>query len=226
MNKVFKASLVALTTIFGLSSTAQAGIFDFDPAEGNFYVSGFGGIVFPFDAELEGVDADLDNAAYFGGAIGARLPFKYWKYFQPRLELEVSRYNADFAGGDFGGLTGSGDQSATFFLINNNSEIIWDENQRIVPYFGGGIGFADYDTEVSFTDGALTESASSSDTGFATLSTLGANFKATEQFDVYVEGRYLRTYGVNEDLEGDLGVVDVDGDPEGFTITAGVRFNF
>ena len=221
MNKIFKASLVALATAFGASSTAQAGLFDFDPAEGNFYASGFGGIAFPFDAEIEGEDAELDSSAYFGGAIGARLPFKYWKYFQPRVELEISRYNSDF-GDNVEGAGFAGGQSATFFLINNSSEFVWKENQQLVPYFGGGIGIADYDTDIS--DGI--DSVGSSDTGFATLSTIGLNYKTTSQFDVYIEGRYLRTYGINEDLTSGGVSFDVDDDPQGITIAGGIRYNF
>ena len=253
MNKIFKASLVALATAFGASSTAQAGLFDFDPAEGNFYASGFGGIAIPFDSDFEGVqdpaagvggvagadanvEAEFSNDVYFGGAIGARLPFKYWKYFQPRLELEISRYEADVDGGSFNGgdQIFSGDQSATFFLINNSSEIVWREDQRVVPYFGGGIGVADFDTDIQYfpNNGVATApvfAAQGSDTAFTTLSTIGANFKATPKFDVYIEGRYLKTYGLDADrvaLPSGGFNASLDDDPDGITITGGIRYNF
>jgi len=224
MTKIFKAALLAATTAFGVSTTAQAGLFDFDPAEGGAYVGGFVGIAFPGDADFDGtqapavgvpgaagapaeIQADFDSDVYYGGAVGVRLPFKYWKYFQPRVELEISHYESDVSSGNFNGgnQTFGGEQSATFFLINNASDIIWSDDQRIVPYFGGGIGIGDFDTNIQYFPNngvatAPTFAVQDSDSGFATISTLGATFKATDQFDVYVEGRYLKTYGIDDGL--------------------------
>ena len=254
MAKTLRGALLATITAFAVSSTASAGIFDFDPAEGGFYVSGFVGISAPSDADFDGVqnpetddvpgtagdpaviEADFDTDIYFGGAIGARLPFKYWKYFQPRLELEVSYFDNDVSSGSFNGGTQTfqGSQSATFYLLNNSSDIIWDEDQRIVPYFGGGIGIADYDTNIEYfpaTASAPTFAVRNSDSGFATVSTLGATFKATDRFDLYVEGRYLKTYGIDAERRFVNGGADgfsaeVDDDPDGFTLTVGSRINF
>lgn len=255
MTKTLKAALLATMTALAVSSTASAGIFDFDPAEGGFYVGGFVGVSAPSDADFNGVqnpgtdvpgtagavaniEADLDSDVYFGGAVGARLPFKYWKYFQPRLELEISYTDNDVGEGSFNGgdQTFQGSQSATFFLINNVSDIQWDEDQKIIPYFGGGIGIADYDTNIEYFPNngvatAPTFAVQNSDSGFATVSTLGATFKATDQFDVYVEGRYLKTYGIDAERRfvsggADGFSADVDDDPDGFTFTVGTRLNF
>ena len=135
-------ALLALASLISAPS-AHAGIFDFDPAESSAYVSGFVGIAFQSDADFDGVQApaegvpgavgapaeiqaDFDNDIYFGGAVGYRLPFKYWKYFQPRLEAEISHYDSDVSSGTFndGSQTFSGSQSATYFLINNASGVI------------------------------------------------------------------------------------------------------
>lgn len=253
MTKIFKAVLAATVTAFAVSSTASAGIFDFDPAEGGFYVSGFVGISAPGDADFEGeqnpaagvpgavgaaanIEADFDSDVYFGGAVGAHLPFKYWKYFQPRLELEISYSDNDVGEGSFNGGTQTfqGSQSATFFLINNVSDIQWDENQKIIPYFGGGIGIADYNTNIEYfpaTATAPTFAVRNSDSGFATVSTIGATFKATDRFDIYAEGRYLKTYGIDAERRFVSGGADgfsaeVDDDPDGFTLAVGTRINF
>lgn len=255
MTKTFKAAILAVATTFGVSTSAHAGLFDFDPAPGGAYASGFVGIAFPGDADFDGtqapaagvpgaagapaeVQADFDSDVYFGGALGVRLPFKYWTYFQPRIELEISHYESDVSSGNFNGgnQTFSGEQSATYFLINNSSDIIWSENQRIVPYFGGGIGIGDFDTDIQYfpnngTVTAPTFAVQDSDSGFATVSTLGATFKATERFDVYVEGRYLKTYGIDAERTFIAGGAngfnaEVDDDPDGFTLTVGTRLNF
>lgn len=250
-----RKSLLAATIIPFFASTAHAGIFDFDPAKGNVYVSGFVGLSLPSDADFTGtqapavgvpgaagaladIQADLDSDAYFGGAIGARLPFKYWKYFQPRLEAEISYTKSDVSSGSFNGgdQIFTGDQSVTYFLINNSSEIIWNENQKIVPYFGGGIGIADYNSDIQYfpNNGVATEptfAVQNSDSGFTTVSTLGATFKANEKFDLYVEGRYLKTYGIDAErtfiADGASGFnAEVDDDPDGFSLTVGTRLNF
>ena len=250
MTKTLRGALLATITAFAVSSTASAGIFDFDPAEGGFYVSGFVGISAPSDADFESdedpvtdisdveVEADFDSDVYFGGAIGTRLPFKYWKYFQPRLELEVSYTENDVSSGSFNGGNQifQGDQSTTFYLLNNSSDIIWDEDQRIVPYFGGGIGIADFSTNIEyFPDNGVatapTFAVRNSDSGFATVSTLGATFKATDRFDLYLEGRYLKTYGIDAERRfisggADDFNADVDDNPDGFTVTVGSRVNF
>jgi opacity protein-like surface antigen len=235
MTKIFKTAVLAVTTALGLSSTAHAGLFDFDPAPGGAYASGFVGISFPSDADFEGTQAP---AAGVPGAVGVRLPFKYWKYFQPRIELEISRSESDVSAGNFNGgnQNFSGDQSVTYYLINNSSDIIWRENQKIVPYFGGGIGIGDFDTNIQYFPNngiatAPTFAVQNSGSGFATVSTLGATFKATDRFDIYAEGRYLKTYGVDAERRFIAGTnngfsADVDDDPDGFTLTVGTRVNF
>lgn len=254
MNNSLKASVVAIVATLGLSSSAQAGIFDFDPAEGSFFASGFGGIAIPSDADFEGVqapvgdvpgvagdpanvEASFDNSFYYGGSVGARLPFKYWTYFQPRVELEISRFDSgDVNGGSFNGgtQTFSGSQSATFYLITNNSDIIWSEDQRIVPYFGGGLGIADYDATIDYfpNNGVATSptfQATNTGSAFTTVSTLGATLKTNSRFDIFVEGRYLKTYGLDAErrfVADDGFSASLDDDPDGFTFTGGIRLNF
>ncbi|MEP1231353.1 MAG: hypothetical protein ABJG88_11810 [Litorimonas sp.] len=249
-----KMSLAILASAL-LSSTAHAGIFDFDPAPGGAYVSGFVGGAFPFDANFDGtqdpaagvpgvagadadIDAEFDTDVVFGGAVGVKLPFRYWKYFQPRLELEVSHFEADVDEGDFNGgdQTFSGDQSLTFYLINNVSDFQWTDNQRVIPYFGGGIGVATVDTDIQYFPNngvatAPTFAAQGDDTAFATVSNIGLTFKATDKFDIYTEARYYKLYGVDAERTfiGDGGEgfnADVDDDTDGFTLTVGARINF
>lgn len=254
MNVFLKAGALAIITTLGLSSTAHAGIFDFDPAEGSFFASGFGGISIPFDADFEGTQApadgvpgvagadanaqaSFDNSFYYGGSVGARLPFKYWTYFQPRVELEISRYgDANVNGGAFNGgnQTFSGSQSATFFLITNNSDIIWSEDQRIIPYFGGGLGIADYDATIGYfpNNGVATSptfEVTNTGSAFTTLSTLGATLKTDSSFDIFVEGRYIKTYGLDAErrfISNDGFSADLDDSPDGLTFTGGIRVNF
>ena len=153
MRDLLKTAAIAALTTFAFASPASAGLFDFDPAEGGVYASGFIGLAAPSDADFSGIqapaagvpgvagapaniEADLDQDVFYGGAVGVRLPFKYWKYFQPRVEAEISYFQSDVESGNFNGgnQTFSGDQSITFFLLNNVSDITWTDDQKVVPY--------------------------------------------------------------------------------------------
>ena len=82
--------------------------------------------------------------------------------------------------------------------MNSFSDIRWKENQKIVPYIGGGLGFGIVDSSIQyFPDNGVatapTFAVEDEDTGFATVSTIGVTLNATEQFDVYTEARYFKT---------------------------------
>ncbi len=255
MNMFLRGTALAILSSALLSSTAHAGIFDTDPAPGGAYISGFVGGAFPFDADFDGtqnpaagvpglagagaeIEASFDTDVVFGGAVGVKLPFRYWKYFQPRLELEVSHFEADVDDGNFNGgdQVFSGDQSLTFYLINNISDFQWTDNQRVIPYFGGGIGIANVDTNIQYFPNngvatAPTFALQGDETAFATVSNVGLTFKASEQFDIYTEARYYKLYGVDAERTFIAGGAsgfnaDVDDNTDGFTLTVGARINF
>jgi len=253
MFKPLRLSLALAFTAPLLVSTAHAGLFDFDPAKGGVYASGFIGGGFPSDATFNGeqapeagvpgalgapadIDANIGSDAFYGASLGAKLPFKYWKYFQPRLEVEVSYLENDVEGGSFNGGNQNfeGFQSTLFVTFNNYSDIIWRENQKIIPYFGGGIGAGVVDSGILYapaTAPAPTFGVIGEDTGLATISALGVTAKVTDKFDIYTEGRYYKIYGVDAERRFIAGGNDgfsaaVDDDPSGFTLTVGTRLHF
>ena len=184
------------------------------------------------------IDANLDSDVYFGGAIGGRLPFKFLKTFQPRVEVELSHFESDVSSGAFNGgdQSFSGDQSQTFILINSFNEIRWKEKQKVVPYFGGGIGLGIIDSDIQYFPNNTAFTAPNfgvqeQDTAFATVSTLGVTLNASEKFDIFTEARYLKTYGVDAERRfinagADGFSADVDDDPDGLAFTVGTRFKF
>ena len=184
------------------------------------------------------IDANLDSDVYFGGAIGGRLPFKFLKTFQPRFELEVSHFDSDVSSGEFNGRdqSFSGNQSQTFIFINSFNEIRWKDNQRIVPYLGGGIGVGITDSDIQYfpNNTAFTApnfAVQGEDTAFATVSTLGVTLNTTEKFDVFTEACYLKTYGTDAERRfisggADGFSADVDDDPDGLAFTVGTRLKF
>jgi len=116
------------------------------------------------------------------------------------------------------------------------SDIRWTENQKIVPYIGGGIGLGIVDSDIQYfpNNGAFTApsfAVQGQDTGFATVSTAGVTLNATEKFDIYAEGRYFKTYGVDAERRfinagADGFSAEVDDNPDGLAFTVGTRLKF
>ena len=111
-------ALLAFTSLM-FAPSAQAGIFDFDRQKAVFMCPVLLAVVFrqmqllteskppkrefPVRQVHSDIDAEIGSDAFYGASVGAKLPFKYWKYFQPRLELEVSYLENDVEGGSFNG---------------------------------------------------------------------------------------------------------------------------
>lgn len=230
----FTAAL--LGSLLAGSASAQ-GLFSFDAAEGGAFVSGHVGTASPGDTELSGagtnLDAEFDSSATYGISAGYRLPFKYWTYFQPRLELEVSASEADLSDLRLNGQprTGSGEVSTTYFLLNNYNDITWAKDQTLVPFLGGGIGFANIDLSLqeAATPGGAPGARINDDTSaLATTFAGGLTWHFSEQFELYGEARYATIYGAEFDrLEaGAAAARPLDDDLSATTFTVGARLNF
>lgn len=260
LTKTILTALLAGTALSG-TAQAQ-GWFGSGPADDSFYVSAFVGAAFPSDGSFDGVqtpdaaipatvggsvagapadiDLEFDTDVYFGGALGYQLPFQFYNTFHPRIEIEVSYFETDISEGSFNGGNQifSGDQSTLFVFVNNFTDIRWSDNQFIVPYIGGGLGIGIVDTDAFYFPPTADFAPAPAfgvigdDTGFATHTTLGLTFAANDTFEVYTEGRFLKTYGIDAErrfLGGgttDLFNADVDDNPDGFSLTAGLRYRF
>jgi len=235
------ASLAALA----LPATAQN--------DQGWYVSGFVGAGFPGDVELTGVqnpaagspglagapariDTEFDEDVNFGVAIGYDTPWEFFGLFNTRLELEYSRIDADVSGGSFnsGNQPFSGDVSIDFFLINNYSDIIWSDDQTVVPFVGGGLGVATVDANILYAGGgALTPNfvATGDDTGLAGTFAAGLTWLTGSPWEVYGEARYYQI----RDLEFERRFIggganafnaSVEDDFDGTSLTLGARYKF
>lgn len=251
--------VLTLLAIAASSTPAAAqGLFDFEPAESGFYVSGFGGGNFRPDSLFTGVsnpapgvpgptgvagapiavNLDYDVGFKAGGAVGAQLPFKYWSVFHPRLEVEVSYARLAVNEGSFNGgdQIFDGDQSTLFVFLNNYSDIRWTENQRLIPYIGGGAGVAFVRSDVNyFPVGAATPGATFAvngrDTAFATHAAVGVSAPFSGGAEAFVEGRYTRIYSASLQRQfvgggSDLFVADISDGLNEVTAMAGLRWRF
>lgn len=214
-------TLLLAASFLAIGNTASAqGLFSFDPAEGGAFVSAHIGSAFPGDAEYKGsqnpaasvpgatgapaiVDSEFDNAVQFGASVGYQLPFKYWTYFQPRVELEISHFESDV---DSGALNGGnqvfgGDQSTTSYLLTNYSDIIWSDDQRVVPFIGGGIGVSSIDADITYTGNQTagapaTFAVRGEDEAFTSTFGAGLTYRASDSFELYGEARITTLYDV------------------------------
>ncbi len=224
-------------------------------AEGDsgFYIAGFLGGGFPGDAELTGtqqpaagspglagdparIAVEYDGTTNYGVALGYDLPWVFFDILNPRMELEYSVIDADVSAGSFNGGVQpfGGDTKIEFFLINNYTDVIWQDNQTLIPYFGGGIGAAKVEANVLYAGAgapAPTFAATGDDTGLAGTFAGGVTFKAQNNWEFYGEARYYQIRDLNFERRFIGGGVDlfnanVSDDFDGTTLTAGVRRRF
>lgn len=179
---------------------------------------------------------EYDNDITFGVAFGYDTLWEVFGLFNTRLELEYSRLEVDISDGNFNGnaVPFSGDTTIDFLLINNYSDIIWADDQKIVPFIGGGLGLGRVDANILYAGGGAAEPnfvATGDDTGLAGTFAGGVTFKTDSDWDFYSEGRYYQIRGLEFERRfvgggADLFNADIEDDFDGFTLTAGVRRKF
>ncbi len=197
MKKLLISGLMGIAASLAMPSEAAAEGF-IESAEGDWYVSGFVGVAFPDDF---GPVINFDTDVFFGGAVGGKLPFKTFGFIHTRVEAEVSYFETDVADNL---LNNIGSLDVIFVLANSYADFIWDEDQPVIPYIGGGLGIGIADD--FFDDGSGTT------VEFVTQSAVGLTVPVNN-FDFYSEARYFRAYNEGPNFDG-------------FTLTAGVRYRF
>lgn len=236
-----------------LAALATAGFPAMADSDSGFYVSGFIGAGALDDAGFRGtqapeagapgmvgapanVDVGYDSDTVFGGAIGYDTPWEFFGLFHPRLEIEFSHLEVDVDSGSFNGGQQSfgGDTSVDMVLFNNYSDIIWQEGQTVIPFVGGGLGFASVDANVLYAGGGATAPTfvvTDEDTGLAGTFAAGVTWKASANWDLYTEARYFQIRDLNFERRfigggADLFSANVEDDLSGSIFTIGTRYNF
>ena len=245
MLRLSSLALITAATFTPLSAAAEG--------DSGFYVSGFIGAGFPGDAALTGVqnpeagapgtigapariDTSFDNDLTFGVAVGYDTPWEFFGLFNTRLELEYSRLEADVSNGSFnsGSQPFSGDATIDFFLINNYSDIIWDENQTVIPFVGGGLGVASVDADILYAGGGATTPnfvATGEDEGLAGTIAGGLTWLTGTPWEIYGEARYYQIRDLDFERRfigggADLFNASVNDDFDGTSLTIGARYKF
>ncbi|MEP3225032.1 MAG: hypothetical protein ABJO01_03580 [Parasphingorhabdus sp.] len=184
------------------------------------------------------VNVEYDTGFAIRGAIGYQFKNGLIPFLKPRAEVEVSYAEADVDGGAFN----AGNQSfggninrftATAALYN---DIVWSPNQKVIPYFGSGIGIGVVDADINYFPNngiatAPTFAVDGNPTGLVTFNAVGATVKASKRFDIFAEGRYTKVYRRdftrNFVAGGNTGFnANLRDDTESFGIGLGVRAKF
>ena len=251
----FGSLLLAAGIAIALPTAAFAQDSERAQPEGGFYVTLNAGVTSPSDEAFEGIQApaagspgvagapatiavQYDEDVTFAGAIGYRLPTRVFGIFQPSVELEYSYGGADIDGGTANGVSQTfvGDVDVNTFTINYRSELKLSDDQKVTPFFGGGIGIADVDADIGFfpnngVANAPTFALSGSDTGLVLHSNIGLSFRLTDNIDLETRVRYQRISGLEFEQTYVANGANsfnaaVDGDFETVSGLAGIRFRF
>lgn len=203
----------------------------------NFYIGGSVGLNYLFDADSDSVtaagggrfvDEEFDAGPVISGFIGYS-----WDLAERgavRLEGELAYRTNDVDSLSFNGnnqaiLAG---QTDSFSGLVNVYYDITQYSEKWHPYIGGGIGFAHVSKDVVY--GAGGANIVDEDTVFAYQFIAGVTYKASDKFDVFVEGKYLGTDDPDLDRTGGGpgGVLTTtqESEYESLSASIGVRYKF
>ncbi len=254
-NILTSIGIASIVTSFALAAPAQAQAQAEDERKDGFYLSATAGADFLNDSDFVGtqnpdvgvpgtagapanVNVGYDTGFAIRGAVGYRLKKGLVSFLKPRFELEVGYSEADVSGGNFNGgnQNFSGDLSKLTVTAAAYNDIVWSPNQKIIPYFGSGIGIGVVDANINYFPNngvatAPTFGVRGNPTGLVTFNAIGATVKASEAFDIFAEGRYTNVRRRNFDRRFIAGGADgsnarLRDDTESFGVGIGVRAKF
>lgn len=243
----------SIATGFALTAPVQAQT-ESERKEG-FYLSATAGADFLNDSDFVGVqDPDIGvpgvtgapanvNVGYetgfaIRGAVGYKLKKGLISFLKPRFELEVGYSESNVSGGSFNGGNQNfgGDLSKLTVTAAAYNDVIWSENQKVIPYFGSGIGIGVVDANITYFPNngvatAPTFGVQGNRTGLVTFNAIGATVKASDKFDIFAEGRYTNVRRRNFDRRFIADGADgfnarLRDDTESFGVGIGVRAKF
>ena len=237
---------MAICLVAGLPGAAKAADIDVVPhTDQSIYLSVFGGLSIFEDTDFDGTsvvaagaarnfDLDYDAGFNVGGALGYRFDSYLWGGLRPRVELEVSYRENDIDNGAF--LNNAvaevfdGDQSAVFLMGNLLFDLPGYLDNALVPYFGGGLGVAFFDSDVSYfpvvAPAAIFQLRDDSEEAFAWQLIAGARYKLTDTTSIFLEGRYFQVVDVDLQRFTPAGTLEanVRDNLDGFVINGGITF--
>lgn len=183
----------------------------------DWYVGGFVGANFtvdgplPEEGDIIGIPPTFatpvfeDASITFGGTVGYDSSRKFLGIIEPRFELELSYLSPDIISAD-GSLVqiedvlnregrffpipeGAESEASIFFgFISTYADLVFSEDQKIIPYIGAGLGFGVVDLETIVPLPSVLASIAilnDDETTFAWHASAGTTWRATPSIDVF-----------------------------------------
>ncbi len=210
-----KRILVLAAIGLGVMSYAPEG---FAAPKGPF-VGIMGGVNFSDDQDISGVGAGINRNVDTdtGWAVLPSVGYRYGNGVRTEFELGYRENDID---GVSGAANGSGDISAKSAMLNLLYDV--DTGSRIMPYIGGGIGYAQVDYKARPVGVGL-DRVNDEDNVFAYQGIAGLSYWLNEAVEVAAEYRYFATQ--DPDFRTSAGVA-AEGEYDSHAALIGLRWNF
>jgi len=208
--------IMALTAIgLGVAAYAPDG---FAAPKGPF-IGIMGGVNFSDDQDISGVGAGINRNVDTdtGWAALPSIGYRYGNGVRTEFELGYRKNDIDSVSG---AANGSGDISAKSAMLNLLYDV--DTGSRVMPYIGGGIGYAQVDYDVRPV-GVGVNGVNDDDNVFAYQGIAGLSYWVNEAVEVAAEYRYFATQ--DPDFRTSAGV-PVEGEYDSHAALIGLRWNF
>ncbi|MGD8326139.1 MAG: outer membrane beta-barrel protein [Sphingomonadales bacterium] len=233
--KSFAAAIAVAVSAFAVVPASADG----------FYVSAFAGLSWQKDqnnvqteVSVQGptaIGVDFESGLYLGGALGYRFDDIGPGAIRVELEYAYRENNADAVVYSSGvRQLESGDNSSGSGMINLVYE--FDKlNDWVHPYLGVGLGIAGVESDVEYAPPAgdrgnpTVALGGNTDAEFAYQFIGGVSVPVSEQWEVFVEGRYYETGDPDFDrirISDDTLLARYDGEFSAWHGDVGVRFRF
>ncbi len=200
----------------GVVAYAPAG---FAAAKGPF-VGIMGGVNFTNDQDISGtgvgINRNVDTDT--GWAVMPSIGYRYGNGIRTEFELGYRSNDIDSVSGS---AAGTGEINAKSAMLNLLYDV--DTGSRVMPYIGGGIGYAQVDYDGVGPVGVGVNRVNDDDNVFAYQGIAGLSYWVNETVEVAAEYRYFATQ--DPDFRTSAGVA-VEGEYDSHAALIGLRWNF
>lgn len=166
------------------------------------------------------IDTGFDSGMVYGFALG-------YSMGSARVEGELSMRDADVSshalngGAPLDGPTGEATSTSLFANIYYD----FDNDSRVTPYIGAGVGFSAVDYE-GFGVAAIPDVLNDDDSVFVYQAILGMSAEINDKWDFRTDLRYLGSGDPGFETSEATGAVSTDADYSTFNVTIGFRYSF
>lgn len=186
------------------------------------FVGIMGGANFSGDQDISGPGVGINRTVDTdtGWAVIPSIGYRYGNGVRTEFELGYRSNDVDSLSG-VGGAAGSGEITAKSAMLNLLYDV--DTGSRVMPYIGGGIGYAQVDYDTVRPVGVGAGQIDDEDNVFAYQGIAGLSYWVSQSVELAAEYRYFATK--DPDFRTSTGV-PVEGEYDSHSALVGLRINF